>query len=237
MKFLRALILFALLFVCLVTTGCFTIEQEIFLNADNSGEFVFHVSVPDFPQDMKSSQTTTPKSSPEDSLKEFRTSLTASLPPGAKIMEIKEVHQNGTQGFYARVAFKQLRDVEEIMSNFAKQSLSKNDAGKQMASDWSVRFEKKANRTAFTQKVFVDTSTPKPEKKPTDKVEESSSQFDEQITAVMMSMVKMRFVLHTSSPIVESNADVIMNGNTAVWDCSLAAFLKNKKPIEMKATF
>jgi hypothetical protein len=53
----------------------------------------------------------------------------------------------------------------------------------------------------------------------------------------MLSMVKMRFVLHTATPIVESNADVIMNGNTAVWDCSLAAFLKNKKPIEMKATY
>src|SRR5437868_53293 len=121
MRLRRVLILSAVLFVCFVSTGCFTIEQEIFLNADNSGEFVFHVSVPDFPEDMKSSQTTTPKSSPEDSLKEFRTNLTASLPPTAKIMEIKEVHQNGTQGFYARVSFKQLRDVEEIMTNFAKQ--------------------------------------------------------------------------------------------------------------------
>ena len=122
------------------------------------------------------------------------------------------------------------------MTNFAKQSLTKNESGKQMASDWTVRFEKKANKTAFTQTVWVDTSDPKAAKKADDKTDDSSK-LDEQITALMLSMVKMRFVLHTATPIAESNADVIMNGNTAVWDCSMAAFLKNKKPIEMKATF
>src|SRR5258708_8408382 len=105
MKLQRVLILSVILFIGFVSSGCFTIDQEIFLNADNSGEFVFHVSVPDFPEDIKSSQPTRPKSSPEDSLKEFRTNLTASLPATAKIKEIKEVRQNGTQGFYARVAF------------------------------------------------------------------------------------------------------------------------------------
>ena len=107
-------------------------------------------------------------------MKEFRTDLIDSLPPGAKIKEIKEVHQNGTQGFYAIVQFKQLKDLEDIMKGFAKKGLNKNETGKEMASQWSVQFEKKADKTAFTQKVFVDVPNEKSDKTPDQKVADPS---------------------------------------------------------------
>ena len=44
-------------------------------------------------------------------------------------------------------------------------------------------------------------------------------------------------MLHTPTPITDSNADIVLNGKTAVWNCSLAAFSKEKKAIEMKACF
>jgi hypothetical protein len=62
-------------------------------------------------------------------------------------------------------------------------------------------------------------------------------QLEEQLKPVIFSMVKMRFVLHAPSPILSSNADIVLNRTTAVWNCSLSAFLKNKQPIEMKASF
>jgi hypothetical protein len=60
---------------------------------------------------------------------------------------------------------------------------------------------------------------------------------EEQFKPLILSIVRMRFVLHTPTPITESNADIVLNSNTAVWNCSLAAFSKDKKAIEMKASF
>ena len=60
----------------------------------------------------------------------------------------------------------------------------------------------------------------------------------ENLESLMLTIFKFRFVLHTPTPIKDSNADfVINNGKSALWDCSLAAFAKEKKPIEMKVTF
>ncbi|NOT63504.1 MAG: hypothetical protein HOP19_25110, partial [Acidobacteria bacterium] len=59
----------------------------------------------------------------------------------------------------------------------------------------------------------------------------------ENLEGLMLAIIKFRFVLHTPTPIKESNADFVINGKSALWDCSLAAFAKEKKPIEMKATF
>jgi hypothetical protein len=54
---------------------------------------------------------------------------------------------------------------------------------------------------------------------------------------LFLGMIKMRFVLHAPAPITETNADMVLQGNTAVWNCSMAAFAKGKKPIEMKASY
>jgi len=64
-----------------------------------------------------------------------------------------------------------------------------------------------------------------------------SNDMAEQLKPVLLSIVRMRYVLHAPSPITETNADIVLNERTAVWNCSLVAFIKNKKPIEMKASF
>ena len=59
----------------------------------------------------------------------------------------------------------------------------------------------------------------------------------EGLAQMMLGAIKFRFALHTPAPISNSNADLVLGSKTAVWNCSLAAFAKEKKPIEMKASF
>ena len=55
---------------CLVASGCFSIEQEIFLNADGSGDLVVFISLPDLPEKVGGAELTS-KKSPADALAEF----------------------------------------------------------------------------------------------------------------------------------------------------------------------
>ena len=45
-----------------MASGCFSIEQEIFLNADGSGELVVFISLPDLPEKMGGAELTAKKS-------------------------------------------------------------------------------------------------------------------------------------------------------------------------------
>jgi hypothetical protein len=54
---------------------------------------------------------------------------------------------------------------------------------------------------------------------------------------IVSSLFKLRFILHTPKKIAETNADIVLNGNTAVWNATFGAFAKEKKPIEMKVTY
>jgi hypothetical protein len=51
------------------------------------------------------------------------------------------------------------------------------------------------------------------------------------------STIKLRFVLHAPKKITETNADIVLDEKTAVWNASFGAFLKEKKPIEMKLIY
>lgn len=59
----------------------------------------------------------------------------------------------------------------------------------------------------------------------------------EGLAQMMLGAIKFRFTLHTPTPITSSNADLVLGGKTALWNCSLAAFAKEKRPIEMKASY
>lgn len=234
---------------CIFATGCFSIEQEIFLNADGSGEVVVYISLPDFPEKMGAVEMTS-KKSPADALAEFKKELTTALPPTIKLKEAREVKQNGVQSIYAVFSFKQIDDIQHVLANFGKGSLKEGDIGSDP--QWSLQIEKKLNKNFFTQRFLLDvegkakaevkaevTVNGKPqEQKKSPEEDKASKEMEEQFKPLILSIVRMRFVLHTPSPIIESNADIVMNGKTAVWNCSLAAFSKDsKKPIEMKATF
>jgi hypothetical protein len=60
---------------------------------------------------------------------------------------------------------------------------------------------------------------------------------EETMNMLVSSLFKLRFVLHAPKRINETNADIVLNGNTAVWNATFGAFAKEKKPIEMKVTY
>ena len=240
---------FAVVIACsLLTSACFSIEQEIFLNADGSGDVVVFISLPDIPEKVAGADTT-PKKSPADAFAEFRKELTTALPPTITLKQTKEVKQNGVQSLYAIFHFQKIEDVQRILANFGKDSLKEGDFGS--APQWSLLIEKKQNRSFYTQKFLLDVDAKtkteikaevtvngqKQEQKKSPEDEKASKEMDEQLKPLILSIVRLRFVLHTPSPIVDSNADIVLSSNTAVWNCSLAAFTKEKKAIELKATY
>ncbi len=227
---------------CLFATGCFSIEQEIFLNADGSGELVVFISLPDLPEKMGDVKMTQNKS-PADALAEFKKELTTALPPTITLKEAKDVKQNGVQSLYAVFHFKQLDDIQRVLANFGKGSLKEGDIGSDP--QWSLQVEKKGNKTFYTQKFGLDvdakpkaeTKSGKAGEKQTAEESKASKEMGEALKPLLLSIVRMRFVLHAPAPITDSNADIVLNGKTAVWNCSLAAFSKDKRAIEMKASF
>lgn len=233
---------------CLFASGCFSIEQEIFLNADGSGDLVVFISLPDLPEKMGGAEMTT-KKSPTDALAEFKKELTTALPPTITLAQAREVKQNGVQSIYMVFHFKKLDDIQRVLANFGKGSLKEGDFGSDP--QWSLQIEKKANRSFYTQRFLLDVDAKakaeikaevtvngqKQEQKKSAEEEKASKEMEEQFKPLILSIVRMRFVLHTPTPITESNADIVLNSNTAVWNCSLAAFSKDKKAIEMKASF
>jgi hypothetical protein len=227
---------------CLFATGCFSIEQEIFLNADGSGELVVFISLPDLPEKAGPVEVSQ-KKSPVDALAEFKKELTTALPPTITLKEAKYVKQNGVQSLYAVFHFKQLDDIQRMLANFGKGSLKEGDIGSDP--QWSLQVDKKDNKTFYTQRFLLDVDAkPKAdaktgkagEKQTADQAKESK-EMDEALKPLLLSIIRMRFVLHAPSTITDSNADIVLNGNTAVWNCSLAAFSKDKRPIEKKASF
>jgi hypothetical protein len=59
----------------------------------------------------------------------------------------------------------------------------------------------------------------------------------EELIGMLSSMYKMRYVIHAPKNISETNADIVMNGNIAVWNASPGAFIKEQKPLEMKVSY
>jgi len=235
---------------CLLSSACFSIEQEIFLNADGSGDFVIFISLPDLPEKNQGPELAA-KKDPAETLAEFKKELTTALPATITLKQIKDVKQNGVQSIYAVFAFKKLEDVKQVLANFGKSSLKDGDFGTDP--EWFLRFEKVGAKTNYTQRFRLDVeakakaevkaevtvngkSQPVEKKPPED--DKASKEMEEQLKPLLLSIIRMRFVLHTPSPITETNADIVFNDRIAVWNCSLAAFAKDsKKPIEMKATF
>ena len=231
---------------CVFTSGCFSIEQEIFLNADGSGQLVMFISLPDIPEKMGAAEAGS-KKDPASTMADFKKELTTALPPTIKVVEAKEVKQNGVQSIYIVFQFKQLADVQRVLANFGKTTLKDNDMGS--APQWTLSLVKQASQTLYTQKFLVDVDA-KAEaktsvkvngkeqiKEPSPEEDKASKDMQEQLNPLLLSIVRMRFVLHAPAPITSSNADIVLNEKTAVWNCSLAAFAKEKKPIEMKASF
>jgi hypothetical protein len=263
---------FAPIFVmilCLLTSGCISIEQEIFLEPDGSGDLVIHISIPDIPEAMKKNAPPTPQD-PQKLIDELKLKIANELPPTIKLKDAKEIRRNGAIAYYMVVHFNRLDDVNSMLGKFSQETLSKKDQAQTPASLWNVRMEKAGDLTAITQNFYTDMvevmgtdkpsgkeivgvvtevkTTPEPAPKPAAPKEENHFEtmgnpgmnglLDEKtMNMIVSSLFKLRFILHTPKKIAETNADIVLNGNTAVWNATFGAFAKEKKPIEMKVTY
>ena len=221
----------------LFSSACFSFEQEVFLNADGSGELFLYVSMPDLPDEMM--KTDPGKKTPADEMAEFKKEMLSGASGTLKLKEAKEIRQNGARGWLAVFQFKDLRDIGPVMAALGKGTLKEGDF--KGTNQWTVELEKAGGKNRFTGKFLLDLEQKKEEKpKPAAGKEEPAFDMkglEEQLMPLFLGMIKLRFTLHTPTPITESNADMILRENTAVWNCSMAAFVKNKKAIEMKATY
>ncbi len=260
----RRFCLALLLLLVVSTSGCISIEQEIFLQPDGSGDLLLHIGLPDLPEDAKKSATG--GGNPAEAMEKFKREVVAKLPPTIKLVNAKETKRNGTQGFYAIFHFQDVREVQKLMAATLKESTegAPGTTAKGKPPEWTLRYSKQGGVTNFSQMFFADVKTESGTKaevttspaKPVARANgrtpargakpattaSANAEFKmegmENLESLMLTIIKFRFVLHTPTPIKDSNADfVINNGKSALWDCSLAAFAKEKKPIEMKVTF
>ncbi len=145
--------------LCLLTSGCFSIEQEIFLEADGSGDLVIFVSMPDIPEAMKKNATG-PQQDPQKLLDEVKQKFATELPPALKLKEAKEVRRNGAAAYYIVLHFNQLKDVDSMLDKFSKESLSEKGQGQSPATKdeslWKIQLEKAGDRTVITQHFYAD---------------------------------------------------------------------------------
>lgn len=251
----------------LFTSACFTIEKEVFLNADGSGELVLHVSMPDLPEASKGDGAS---KNPFSEFEKFKRDIMTRLPATVKLKEAKQVKQNGVMNFYAVMEFKDLKDTEKIFENFAE-----NESGTGISPEefqWTSAVEKQAGKSTFRERFYFDVSkmseakagataevknAPPPQGRTKGATTKRGSRAPgaagqsqatasaevkiegmEQLESLMLSLIRLRFVIHTPTPITESNADIVLGNNRiAVWNCSLLNFSKDKKPIELKATY
>lgn len=284
----RLVILSLVILLGVFTSGCISIEQEVFLQADGSGDLVLHISLPDFPESMKSSPMGGPNTG--EMLQKFKEEVMAKLPPTITLKDAKELQRNGTLGFYAVFGFKNFKDIETLMSQVMQESAKDAQTGAKKPSDWKMKIEKQGGLTQVTQLFYADLSEskvetsgnfdvklkpaepePKPAPRPTAQrrtvrkggavkakpaakpgmiTDENGKEsepppglpgmggdFGKELAPLLYSAIKFRFVLHTPAPIRANNADIVLNGNTALWNCSLGAFAKENKPIEMKVSY
>lgn len=65
---------------------------------------------------------------------------------------------------------------------------------------------------------------------------------DDAMKMIFSSIFKFRFIVHAPKDFTETNADIVLNGKTAIWNASFGAFIgekdsKEKKILEMKVVY
>jgi hypothetical protein len=238
MNMKRISILCLLLAFGLFSSACFSFEQEIFLNPDGSGELFLYISMPDLPDEMMKAGPDLNKKAPADAMAEFKKEMLAGA-SALKVKEVKEIRQNGARGVLAVFQFRDIKDIGPAFASLGKSTMKEGDF--KGNNEWTVRVDKLGGKSVFTGSLLFDMDDTKPAKP---KAEEGKGEvsidmkgLEDQLKPLFLGMIKMRFVLHAPSPISDTNADMVLQGNTAVWNCSMAAFAKGKKPIVMKATY
>lgn len=224
----------------LLLGGCITVEQEIFLNEDGSGQLVMVITLPDLPEEMGGGgvKVSGPSKDPAAEIEKMKKDLAHKLPEGLRLLETKEVRQNGSISFYMIFAFEQLDDLGAVMEGFDNPEQREFD----VKPEWKLALTKEGGREAFRISFYVDMEKmlqpkSKPEEAPEGPDMAGLDQLGQDMMQIFLGMLRFRFVLHAPRPIADTNADIVLRERTAVWNTSLAAFLKNPRPIEMTASY
>ena len=133
------------------TSGCISIEQEIFLQPDGSGDLLLHIGLPDLPEDAKKSPAA--GGNPAEAMEKFKREVAAKLPPTIKLVNAKETKRNGTQGFYAMFHFKDVREVQKLMAEILKESTdgAPGSTANSKPPEWTLRYSKQGGVTNFAK--------------------------------------------------------------------------------------
>lgn len=157
---------FAAIFVavlCLLTSGCYSTEYEIFLEPDGSGDMVIYISMPNIPEallEAMKKDASNPQQELQKLFDEVKQIFTNDLPPTINLKEAKEVRRHGAFAYYIVLRFNQLSDVNSVIDKFAKEGMSKagmtKSAASKIESFWKIQLEKAGDLTMVTQSLYYD---------------------------------------------------------------------------------
>jgi hypothetical protein len=149
--------------LCLLTSGCYNVENEIFLEPDGSGDMVMYISMPYIPDELMEAikkDASNPQQDLQKLFDEVKQKFATDLPPTIKLKEAKEVRRNGAFAYYIVLRFNQLSDVNSMMDKFAKEGLSKagmpQSAASKFESFWKIQLEKAGDLTMINQRFYFD---------------------------------------------------------------------------------
>jgi hypothetical protein len=228
--------LYFILPLCFAAYGCISLEQELFLNADGSGQISLCLSVPDILISISKEQIS--KQAGQDvtqSLEEIIAKIKAEagkmLSPGVALKDVKEARQNGMSNLYIVLEFKDAESLDGLFKAYRSWAYR---LWSELGLGSSFQIEKRKERTTLTGKLYFDSAKFFEGSKLTTS---SLNQFEEQMNQLVLSMFRFRFALHAPAPITKTNADIVLNKRTAIWNLSMASFPKDKSPLQVKASY
>ncbi len=237
-KHVQRLFAVCFLFVCAVfLSGCFTIEQEIFLKEDGSGTFLIHITMPNPPK--KEGEPAKPEEDPEKIMSEIKTGMDELKITGLKVKDVKEVSKNDLAQIYIVFEFQDIKTLIPALKKLEETGNKKAEKKEDMDISWTLDLKKDGAQTTFlsTYAFAFKPEQKKDAKKEKTKEEEEWEKMAEDMMTTMLSMAKVRFVLHAPKDFIKTNADMTV-GNQAVWEGAMSSFVgKSPKPLQMEATY
>jgi hypothetical protein len=149
--------------LCLLTSGCYSTEYEIFLEPDGSGDMAIYLSMPNIPEamlDMMKKDGSPPQQEFQKLFDEVKRIFTNDLPPTIKLKEAKEVRRHGAFAYYIVLRFNQLNDLNLMFDKYTKAAAHKagmaESAASKIESFWKIQLEKAGDLTMVTQSFYFD---------------------------------------------------------------------------------
>ncbi len=235
-KFARLLtVCVSLCFCALMFSGCFTIEHEIFLKDNGSGTFIIHITMPNPPK--KEGEPAKPEEDPAQTMKDVKAAMDTLKVEGLTVKDMKLIEKNDLGQIYLVFEFQDIKTLIPALKKLNEAGNKESKQKDQVDMDWQLELKKEGGTTHFTSSYAFTFQPEQKEKKPAKtKEDEDMEKMAEDMLTTMLSMAKVRFVLHAPKDFVSTNADITF-GNQAVWESSLSAFIGKGRKLEMEASY